>query len=270
MNQNKALETANDNSDNSLSSASVDEFIRELEHMEQDLHITAELQIEVSESEFDDTNLPEFVLEEIKPLKTEPNSSPSQSSPAAQEMLRREIAQLQTVVAKFKDERKELVDRAERLTRDFENFKGRTERERHERLSIQMVNLASSMLPVLDNLNRAMDFVASMSPQQKTGIEPFIDGISLVHSQVDEVLLTMGVQPIISVGKEFDPHFHEAVAIEQSNELPANTVSGELLKGYQMGTRVLRHSMVKVVGAPDYNSVPSKGQTSGDEGDLAS
>jgi molecular chaperone GrpE len=269
MNQDKALETANDHSDNPLSSASVDEFIRELEHMEQDLHITSELQIEVSESEFDDTNLPDFILEELKPARPEQGQAQSQSSPAAQEMLRREIAQLQGVVAKFKDERKKLLERTERLTKDFDNFKSRTERERHESISIQMVNLAARMLPVLDNLNRAMDFVSAMGSEQRSGIEPFIDGISLVHSQVDEVLSTMGVQPIVAVGKEFDPHFHEAVAIEQSTELPPNTVSGELLRGYQMGTRVLRHSMVKVVGAPDYNNVPSTGETSGNGGDLA-
>ena len=69
MNQNNTLETANDHTDKSLSSDSVDDFIRELEHLEQDLHITSELQIEVSESEFDDKNIPDFVIEEIKPSK---------------------------------------------------------------------------------------------------------------------------------------------------------------------------------------------------------
>jgi molecular chaperone GrpE len=246
MNQNKTLETANDHSENSLSSASVDDFIRELEHLEQDLHITSELEIEVSESEFDDKNIPDFVLEEIKTGKSEQKAVEPPSSPAAHEKLRREIAQLENVISKFKAERKEIIEHLHRQAKDFENFKNRTERERNDKLSIQMENLAAQMLPVLDNLNRAMDFAQSMSAGQRAGIEPFIDGITLVHHQVDDVLATMGVRPIASVGSEFDPYFHEAVAIETSVDLEPNTVSEEFLKGYQMGSRVLRHSMVKV------------------------
>ena len=247
MNQNSRLETANENSDNSLSASSVDDFIRELEHMEQDLHITAELQIEVSESEFDDKNIPDFVLEEIRQAK--PEKQPAALEPTSQatlEKLRREIAQLEGVVSKFKAERNEILERSQRQAQDFENFKNRTDRERNERLSIQMENLASKMLPVLDNLNRAIDFAQNMSMQQRSGIEPFIDGIGLVHHQVNDVLATMGVKPIVAVGEEFDPHFHEAVSIEPSVSRPPNTVSEELLKGYQMGSRVLRHSIVKV------------------------
>ena len=251
MNQNNSLETANDKSDNSLSSASVDEFIRELEHLEQDLHITAELQIEVSESEFDDKNIPDFVLEDIKPPKTVKTAQAPEIEPVSEsthEKLRREIAQLEHSVTKFKAERKEILEHSQRQAKDFENFKTRTERERNERLSIQMENLASQMLPVLDNLNRAMDFALGMTSELRLGMEPFIDGIALVHHQVNDVLATMGVKPIVAVGEEFDPHFHEAVAIHPSAEFASNTVLEELLKGYQMGSRVLRHSMVKVTG----------------------
>lgn len=247
MNQKNALETANEHSENSLSSSSVDEFIRELEHMEQDLHITSELRIEVSESEFDDKNIPDFVLEEIKP-KTKPveKNVPESASPATMEKLRREIAQLEGAVSKFKAERNEILERSQRQAQDFENFRSRTERERNDRLSIQMENLATSMLPVLDNLDRAMEFAQVMPDEKRSGIEPFIDGIALVYHQVSDVLATMGVKPIVAFGEEFDPHFHEAVSIEASETRPPNTVSEELLKGYQMGSRVLRHSIVKV------------------------
>ena len=248
MNQNNSLETANDHSENSLSSSSVDEFIRELENMEQDLHITSELQIEVSESEFDDKNIPDFVLEEIKAPKSAqaPNTEPVSQSTL--EKLRREIVQLENVIVKFKTERLEIVERSQRQAQDFENFKNRTERERNERLSIQMENLATKMLPVLDNLDRAMDFVEALTPEKRSDIGPFIDGIALVNHQVNDVLATMGVMPIIAVGEEFDPHFHEAVAIETSARFAPNTVCEEFLRGYQMGNRVLRHSMVKVTG----------------------
>jgi len=257
MNPKNTLEIGNDYSESSETDApaSVDEFIRELEEKERDLHITAELEIEVSESEFDDSNLPEFIVEELKAPKTaEPQPAEKQQpSAAATERMRREIVQLEGVVSKFKTERQELLDYTKRQTQDFENFKSRTERERNDRLSMQMENLATKMLPVLDNLNSALDYAMAMTDEKRAEIEPFVDGISLVHRQVDDVLSTMGLMPIIAVGSEFDPRLHEAVAIEPAKGLPPNTISEELRRGYRMGTRVIRHSMVKVT-EPDPNA----------------
>jgi len=255
MNSNNTLEIGNDypESPEVNPPASVDDFIRELEEKERDLHITAELEIEVSESEIDDSNFPDFIVEELKAsnapkikARPEPEPAEKQTSSAAAEKLRREVAQLEGVVNKFKAERQELLDYSKRQTKDFENFKNRTERERNERLSVQMENLAVKMLPVLDNLNLALDFAMAMSPDKRAEIEPFVDGIALVHRQVDDVLTTMGLMPIVAVGNEFDPRLHEAVAIEPKRGVPPNTVSEELRRGYRMGNRVIRHSMVKV------------------------
>ncbi|HYJ89887.1 MAG TPA: nucleotide exchange factor GrpE [Pyrinomonadaceae bacterium] len=263
MNTNDTLETANDYSDNAQDAASVDDFLRELEHLEEDLHITAELKIEVSDSEFDDSNLPEFIVEDLKPIQPKTHKPVETNvNAAANDRLKREVTQLEAVVAKFKAEREEILERSERQARDFENFKKRTERERYERLSVQMENLAVQMLPVLDNLDRAIDFVTAMSNEKRTEIQPFIDGISLVHRQIDDVLATMGVKPVIAVGQEFDPHFHEAVAIQDSEKYAPNTVCEELLRGYQMGTRVIRHSMVKVSSAALNNPATSADHSS--------
>jgi molecular chaperone GrpE len=109
-----------------------------------------------------------------------------------------------------------------------------------------MENLARKMLPVLDNLDRAMDFASAMTSEKRAEIEPFFEGILLVNRQIHDVMIAMGVQPIVAVGHEFDPNLHEAVAIGTVNELPPNTVSEEMLRGYRMGNRVIRHSMVKV------------------------
>jgi len=68
----------------------------------------------------------------------------------------------------------------------------------------------------------------------------------LVSHQVNDVLAEMGVQPIATVGETFDPHYHEAVATEESADLDPNTISAELLRGYRIGERVIRHSMVRV------------------------
>jgi molecular chaperone GrpE len=248
MKTDNMLETANDLPDNAGSSASVDDFIRELENLEQDLHITAELKIEVSESEFDDSNLPEFIVEDLKAVEPRANEfwPGDDASPSSQGRLKGEIAELEKTITKFKAERLEILERSKRQADDFENFRKRTDRERHERLSAQMENLAKQMLPVLDNLNRAVDFALEMSPEKRAEIEPFFDGIMLVNHQVQDVMTEMGVQPIVAVGSEFDPHLHEAVAIDQDSQLPPNTVSEEMLRGYRMGTRVIRHSMVKV------------------------
>ena len=248
MNRNNTLEIGNDYSENSDldSSASVEDFIRELEAKEKDLHITAELQIEVSKSEFDDTNLPDFIVEEFRaPLEKSIERKPIATA-VSQSALKTEIAELESAICSFKAERIEILERSRRQTDDFENYRRRMERDRHETLSAQMMNLAVKMLPVLDNLDRALDFASAMTPETRGKIEEFVTGIELVNHQVHDVLAAMGVKPIIAVGEEFDPHLHEAVATETADSFPPNTVLNELLKGYRMGSRVIRHSMVKV------------------------
>ena len=72
------------------------------------------------------------------------------------------------------------------------------------------------------------------------------DGVVLVNQQINEVLAELGIQPITTVGQPFDPHLHEAAATEETEDFPPNSISGELLKGYRIGDRVIRHSIVRV------------------------
>ena len=248
MNSRSTFKVENDYSENSDlgASASVDDFIRELEEKEKDLHITAELEIEVSESEIDDSNLPEFIVEDLKKNAPKLKEPQPQLTVSEQTRYKNEIAELEGAISKFKAERIEILDRARRQADDFVNFRNRTERERHERLSVQMENLAIKMLPVLDNLDRAVEFAMAIPPEKRAEIDQFFDGIALVHRQVTDVLEMMGAQPINAVGQAFDPHLHEAVATEANTALPPNTVTAELLRGFRMGSRVIRHSMVKV------------------------
>jgi molecular chaperone GrpE len=228
--------------------ASVDEFIRELEAREKDLHISAEMVIEVSESEVDDKNIPDFVARDLSKAPT----SIKVKVPATaigEARLKGEVAELENTISKFKAERAEILERSRRQMDDFESYRNRTERERHESFSHQMVNLAVQMLPVLDNLNRALDFGAEMSDEKRAEIEQFYDGIVLVNQQVNDVLAGMGVQPIPAIGETFDPHLHEAVATEPSADHEPNTVLEEMLRGYRIGNHVIRHSIVKVSSA---------------------
>lgn len=229
--------------------ASVDEFIRELEAREKDLHISAEMVIEVSESEVDDKNIPDFVAKDLQHAPVSVKVKPP-TTVIGEARLKGEVAELENTITKFKAERAEILERSRRQMDDFESYRNRTERERHESFSHQMVNLAVQMLPVLDNLNRALDFGAEMSEEKRAEIEQFYDGIVLVNQQVNDVLAGMGVQPIPSIGETFDPHLHEAVATEPSADHEPNTVLEEMLRGYRIGTHVIRHSIVKVSAAP--------------------
>jgi molecular chaperone GrpE len=102
------------------------------------------------------------------------------------------------------------------------------------------------MLPVVDNLNRALDSSGHITEECSQDFKQFFDGIVLVSQQLNEILAEMGVEPIIAVGERFDPHFHEAVATEATDKIPPQTVTAELLRGYRIGDRVIRPSMVKI------------------------
>lgn len=231
--------------------SSVDDFIKELEAKEKDLHITSDLTIEISESEYDPRNTPEFLPEELAaPEPVHLNASPT--TPVNQGMktrvyeLENEIEQLHRRVAELRHERNDVQEKSDRRLKDFENFKYRMDRERRGAFIDQISNLAKQMLPVLDNLDRAMSSLDKEQVSKSDEFQHFYDGIALVHQQVHEVFAEMGVHPIATVGEPFDPNFHEAVATEEREDMPGNTVSEEMLRGYRIGNRVIRHSMVKV------------------------
>ena len=234
----------------SKDSASVDDFIKQLEAKEKDLHISSDLVIEVEEPDFDDTSINEFLQsafpaqKEIMPVGDFAGSKTQKHKTFSQ--LEDEVSELKIHVSKIEAERFEMIEGSRRRQRDFDNYKSRVERERHETFTNQVCNLATQMLPVLDNLNRALDFAASVSDKKEKEFQQFFQGISLVNQQLNEVLSGMGVAPIPSVGEHFDPHCHEAVAIEETENFPPQTVSAELLRGYRIGNRVIRPSMVKV------------------------
>lgn len=246
-------EIADDAADESVS---VDDFIRQLEEKEKDLHITANTTIiEITES-FDDANLPEFIKEDLQRNATvaapAAKAAPVKGkvSIAATEDFENQIAALKEQLSQLDADRKDILQTSQRRAKDFENYRSRTERERRETFQNQVGNLATQILPALDNLNRAVDFALAMPDEKRAEIQQFFDGIFLVTQQVNDVLAEMGVQPIATVGERFDPHFHEAVATDGSGEFEPDTISAELLRGYRIGDRVIRHSMVRVAKAP--------------------
>jgi len=109
-------------------------------------------------------------------------------------------------------------------------------------------DLATKMLPVLDNLSRALA-VADKVESKAKDFALFLEGVVLVNKQLNDVLGELGIEEIPSTGHAFDPEIHEAVAIEAHSEHPPNTVLEEMLRGYRIDKKVIRHSMVKVSAA---------------------
>ncbi len=241
-------------------SPSIEDFIKELEAKEKDLHISSDLSIEFDEADFDDTNPPEFIKSEfaIEPVRkaeipTVVNNFALKNEQVS--VLEEQLSQIKKQASKLETERVELAETMRRRQTDFDNYKKRTERERGDTFLNQLSNLATQILPVLDNMNRALDFAATHSEGKSQDFHQFFEGIIMVNQQLNEVLAEMGVSPIASVGESFDPHFHEAVATEETGEYPPNTVTGELLRGYRIGDKIIRAAMVKV-STPSRTKVP--------------
>jgi molecular chaperone GrpE (heat shock protein) len=242
-------------------SPSIDDFIRELEEKEKDLNISSDLVVEVEESDIPEEDSLEILqfLDSLQPAEAsnnfvaKPQAAFSGSSHNISK-LENEIEKLREQVSKFEIERTEVTELVRRRQYDFENYRKRTERERVELTRNLLSNMAAEILPVLDNLRRALDSASSLPGQKSPEFQQFVDGVGLVNQQLNEVLEEMGIHPIISVGEQFDPHLHEAVSTEPTDEFPPHTVIAELVRGYRIGDKVIRHSMVKV-------STPKASQT---------
>lgn len=135
-------------------------------------------------------------------------------------------------------ELEEKEDRIKRLMAEFENFKKRSDKERTNLYSSVMGDVVTALLPVVDNLEKAS--------QVETKDEQYKSGIQMVLTQFKEVLKNNGVTEIEAVGKKFDPSIHEAVSLVEDKSLGEKEIKEEYRKGYMIGDKVLRHSLVVV------------------------
>ena len=143
----------------------------------------------------------------------------------------------------------DLLNRYTRLAADFDNFRKRTAREQVDRARYAAEPAARALLPVLDNLRRAVD----AAPQDGDG--GLLDGLRFLVRQFEEALASVGVLPIDAVGQPFDPAEHEAVMGEESDKVDVDTVVDELQRGYRIADRVIRPAMVRVAH-PRHVAVP--------------
>ena len=144
-------------------------------------------------------------------------------------------------------ERDELRDRLLRTAAEFDNYRKRTERERLEQMEMATADLARDLLPVIDDLERALD--ASAADDGDARLEAFRTGVQMVHRQFLETLRRRNIEPIEAVGSPFDPEWHEAIATEPAGDRPDGQITGEIRRGYRIGDRLLRASLVRVAKA---------------------
>lgn len=140
----------------------------------------------------------------------------------------------------------DLKDRVARRQADFENYRKRVERERGETYERVVAEIAAKLLPVLDNLKRALDTEASLEAGESDEFRHFLSGVDLIFKQLSGVIEALGVKPVLSVGERFDPHIHEAVVSEPTDDHEPDTVMEEIIRGYRMGDKLIRPALVKV------------------------
>lgn len=141
-------------------------------------------------------------------------------------------------LSKTKQELDETTDRLKRLMAEFENYKKRSSKEREMLYNSLLADIISSFLPIIDNLEKAV--------QAKTEDEGYKQGVELVLKQFMDTFKSLGIETIETIGKTFDPEVHEAVSSIQDETKGEKEIVEEFRKGYKIGTRVIRHSMVSV------------------------
>jgi molecular chaperone GrpE len=158
-----------------------------------------------------------------------------------------ELIRLQQQLELKEQEAKSNYDRVLRQAAELENFKKRTARERDEAIRFANEYLIKDLLPVLDNLERA---VAHAKEGGGSG-KPIVEGVEMVLKGSLDVLARHGVIQVSAVGQPFDPVKHEAMTQLESDEHPPNTVVEEHHKGYLLHDRLLRPALVSIAKAPE-------------------
>lgn len=147
----------------------------------------------------------------------------------------------ETTDNKLQEEYDKLNQQYIRLAADFDNFRKRQAQEREALIKYGTENALKSLLEVLDNFERGQKAIENVEDVEKVK-----ESFNLIHKQVFDTLAKMGLEEIKAIGEEFDPNFHEAVMQTPSSEHGENTVIAELQKGYKIGDKVIRPTLVNV------------------------
>ncbi|HVC48443.1 MAG TPA: nucleotide exchange factor GrpE [Terracidiphilus sp.] len=157
-----------------------------------------------------------------------------------------ELEKLKAECEQLKIERDQLIDRLARLQAEFENARKRHERERNDFRDYAVGSVVEQFLPVVDNFELALKAQGSAG-QLRTGVE-------LIVKQMEEILRQLQVQPVASVGQQFDPRHHEALGTVEREDLPDQQVAEEVRRGYKLRDKLLRPALVRIASNPKQTS----------------
>ncbi|KAF5186710.1 Grpe protein-like protein [Thalictrum thalictroides] len=163
-------------------------------------------------------------------------------------------------LASLSEELSSAKERVLRISADFDNYRKRTERDRLSLVTNVQGEVVESLLPVLDNFERAK----AQIKLETEGEEKINKSYQSIYKQFEEILASLGVVPVETVGSPFDPLLHEAIMREDSSEFEESIILQEFRKGFKLGDRLLRPSMVKVSAGPG----PTKPKEAGTSGDA--
>jgi molecular chaperone GrpE len=179
---------------------------------------------------------------ETQPVDTAAEGGDGVESREASPTVAEATAHLQSEVDRLKQERDQSIERLARLQAEFENARKRDARERADFRDFAVSGAVEQFLPVLDNFHLALGSSGSL--------EQLRSGLELVVKQMEEVLRSLNVQPVETVGTRFDPRVHEALESIDRTDLPDHQVVDEVRRGYRIKDRLLRPALVRVVNNP--------------------
>ena len=137
------------------------------------------------------------------------------------------------------EEKNDLLDRLLRRQAEFDNFRRRAERERADVLEYANTETVRSIVPILDDFERALKVECS-------GNKEYVRGMELIYQRLSDALKKLGLEPISAKGLKFDPHIHHAVEMSETDQVEDHTILEEYQRGYNFRGRLLRPAMVKV------------------------
>jgi molecular chaperone GrpE len=174
-------------------------------------------------------------------VDTENSQEKSQEAPV-QETLAGERDRLAAEKERLLAEKADLEDRLLRARAEFQNARMRAERERSDYLQFAAMDLVKDLLPVLDDLERAM--------RVETSDREYAKGVELIHQRFMDALKKLGLEPMETSGKRFDPNLHQAIERVPTDQSEDQSILGEFQRGYQFKGRLLRPAMVRVSVKP--------------------
>ncbi len=196
--------------------------------------------------------------EAVSPANSEAGGTPQPDSSSRPDGSGAE--QLQQQLAEATKELSELKDKYLRVLADAENARKRIRQQSDESVRLQRENLLRDLLPIVDNLERAVEAARGGGNGQ-----PIVEGVEMVLRSLLDFLRANGVTPVTAVGQTFDPQLHEAVDQVHSAQHPPNVVVSEFHRGYVIGDRTLRPARVAVTKA---QSGPRGGDSGTDSGNI--